>query len=1443
MNKQAVEQVVYMLQLVHNADTPEGQRKEAQEFCQRLKDSPEAMRHGIELASMVSASSGLPPQAQHFGLQLIEHAIRHHWRRNTSSKGKSLSAGGMLETDDMLQLRDQMWRLIFEACEQGTAAYIKEKLVSVMVQLIIRLWPSIQWCNLSNQLMQLYVSSSTTSSAHREMALSIWRTLGEEMFVYDRDAMATVRKTDLINGIVGALLPKSVVVELYPTGYRMSGDVRDDIGNGNSNGKKAAPLPIVLEAGNEDGWLLRWAAHTSDGAVNEQVLVALVDTIGVFMDWVPVKALSTTQVVPRLASLLQTSSSDTVRLRVATALEVISRRIAVIGEERDMVVLEFAQSYDGAVMMAMGDAYRSTLAPANEDAWVDSADALALAKSVSQICSNLAALQWARKKLEINVLPHPERLLELLMALCKDKRYTVASVALGGWSAIIKHSTLSRAPAVAATFSTLTEHATTALFGVCRSAHLLSEAISKGAQADASNAIGIDEDEADLFESLTELRTFLTSELRTRLLAIVRGMCDLDPAGFVGWILPSLVPVFSSEQQQQQSSYVGHVSVIEAAFMTVDAILSTLDDAEQHALAEGDDDVVATIRKARAPCYELGRRVVSFETTSTQLTTRQLNTLPSFSFLLRRSAVESSEEARELLFLVLQKCAGYLGPPTTQQQQKEGGDGDVRETRNVARRATAAMVRLAVAIPDSLMLIYHDLSQLVQSRMADPGIAGTIKSHLGEFQLALVSGATTAVGLAERKELARPIIRPLIDSLGEFSSALQSPESFMTMLLGLPALDQAYAHSNSGGGEGGGVLPADAKKTLDSARGARNRLSHILTTLHIYLNRTLSSGQHLASSLWSDYVGDLVPTILLLVRCIHSLWNPAHWQHLPWQSAQARRSLFGLLEISNAERLSIIGVANSNSSNGDNHNQQQDDGPKRNGGSSNQEHRLDLETRAIYHTLCVFREYAYKCLGKCARLPEMFDPVSAAIPDLSAQFANCLFADAESMSARHWRILLTDVVRPVLDSVGNWPGLNTMEAATTLPLPLSSSASASASLPQSHNMALVAGFVPAWLTPLFSFCSRRLKTEWRDLLARGAVLSSKEDIAAVALGKLQQQQQNVLLAVSDSVSIDDDIVHEKMLRDWTRSWSQLVSDLVADIAEWVPEASQIEHELINSSQISNGSGSSSSTGGAIGEGSRNRAIGSFILNSGAIFGKTLETALEALQYKDTQAATRVVAALARIVPSLVVVALMPMYMAPTQQHAAIVNAYVGRLDGSLVKPNDDAAAATSMMQCSSLFTWLATDLVDVLVGVLRDSALIDLQSQTLGLLGDMVYFSASISSRMPRPWMFRNSSGSAGSDEQQSVVDYIHDPSAARKIDAVGDPGMVLRKAMHRTMYPALQASGIGLDDIEHSFTQLTGSATCDSKHRRAIIKVALQPMLAVEKSQLFGDKEAKINN
>ncbi|KAI7826245.1 hypothetical protein BX661DRAFT_31723 [Kickxella alabastrina] len=250
----------------------------------------------------------------------------------------------------------------------------------------------------------------------------------------------------------------------------------------------------------------------------------------------------------------------------------------------------------------------------------------------------------------------------------------------------------------------------------------------------------------------------------------------------------------------------------------------------------------------------------------------------------------AGDEPRALLLTVLQKCVSHL--------KFNPAIGDVRELRAVARRSTATLVRLAVAIPNSLMLIYSDLSQLVQSRLADARVAGTVKGYLSEFQLALVAGASCS--LPQRKEFARPIVQPIIDTLREFTPAMQSPADFVSFL-GLPVLDQACA------------AQAFRRRTpgAGAARDRRNRLSHVLATLQICLQRTLghAAGGLSLAGVWSDYVEDLAPALLLLVRCLHALWNPAHWRPMPWQSAQAQSALFGVLEMSTAERQIIVSGA------------------------------------------------------------------------------------------------------------------------------------------------------------------------------------------------------------------------------------------------------------------------------------------------------------------------------------------------------------------------------------------------------------------------------------------------------------------------------------------------------------------------------------------------------
>ncbi|KAI8323568.1 ARM repeat-containing protein [Martensiomyces pterosporus] len=1317
MDNSAIQRVAQALDLIYGTDTPFEQRKEAERVCEQLKEERDAPMYGIHLAS---AQSGLSPMARHYGLQLIEHALRHRW----SGSAHSLGSGKKLTMDDGAQLRERLWELIINSCQAGSGEpqYIREKLVSVMVMLIIRMWPSRRWTDLSTQLMQLY----GMSSSHQE---------------------------ELTNGIVGALLPKSVVSELYPNGYRMTTDMGPITQVSTGKGSKKA-MVILLEPGNEDGWLLRWAMHASEVAQrmvaqgsqasdqDEALLVMLLNTISTFMDWAPVKALVVIQIVQRVANVLRVPS-DLVRQHAASCLEIISRRNSAVGEDRDIILLQFAQENSGAVVAAMMQAYATTLPSAVDDMWQDSADALAVAKSLAQVCVSLVTLHWARKKCGENVLPNPGLLLELLMALSKDARYTVASLALMCWSTIIKHDTLCKVPVVISAFSTLTEHTTTSLFNVCRSAHLISEAMHGAQGID----MGINEDEVEQFDSLAELRTFLSSEIRNRLLGIVRGTCNIDPTGFIGWILPSLLPVFEQPLTDASGNRdIGQVSIVEAAFMIVDTILSTLDDYEQHALEESDMDAQTQVQAARVPCYQLCRQVVGFACDDPQLITRQLQTLPSFSFLLRPAAMDS-DEARNLLFKVLQKCTSFLKFPLDAPR--------VRELRQVARRATATLVRIATAIPDSLMLIYPDLAQLVQSSIADAEVADTVKCYLSEFQLTLIAGATCSV--PQRKELAVPIVQPITETLREFAPAFQSVQDFVSFL-GLPTLDQAHAIGGSS------AILGDAKAALEAARRNRHRLTHILSTLQICLNRTLDghhhSGQNLAA-VWGDYAGDLVPPILLLIRCLHALWNPAHWEHLPWHSAQAKNGLFGLLEMSHAERSSIIGVSGQKDSADASNEQHQQQGLGR------QDAQLSIEQRGIQYTLTTLRDNAYRCLGRLAHLPELLD--SRAIPDLANNFAGCLFADAPSMAPRHWQILLSNVVRPMLETVGNWPGR-------------------SAAMQQEQCVAAIAGFVPVWLGPLLSFTTERLDSEWHDLMVRGAVLTSKEDIAALALGGGSHAAE-----AGAGEAVDDDIVREKMLRDWTRAWSQTLGDLLSTISLWFPEASQIEHELMNSSRINVGTAATGDSGSRTraGSGNNNSALGAFILGSADIFAGLLTSSLHVLQYKDTQAAKRMLSSLSPIAPSLAMVSLMPMYLPPTPAHASILQTYTSRLQKSLTKSSADA--------CSSVFTWLSTDLVAALTAVLCDTHLIDLQDPALVLLGDLVFYSASIATRMPTHWTFRNSSGAA----DQPATATASSDGAAPAIVPVGDPGLVFRQTVLHSLAPVLQRSGIASGEAEQTIVQV----------------------------------------
>ncbi|KAJ1951507.1 karyopherin [Linderina macrospora] len=1232
-------------------------------------------------------------------------------------------------------------------------AYIKEKLVTVFVLLAVRMWPSSVWGDFNSQMMYLY----RLSAKHQELALKIWQTLGEEVFEYESDLSVGVHKGDLLIGLAGSLLPKATSTELYPHGYRVAVDNGAPASfNKTKAGKKAREIPY--EPGNEDGWLLRWAMyageiaqrmeHQGSGGNSQtdqdhgdlgELLGSVVDTIAVFMDWVPVRALVTTQMIPCIAGLLRVRSSDSVRQRAVKCLEKISRRNVPSGEYRDTILLEFASATSntgGPVVATMAQAYLSTVKPQADSQWGDTAEALAAARTIAQTAMNLVSLHWARKKVDVNVLGDGQALIELLLLLCRDPRYTVSSLAMASWTAIIGHQALSKDGAVLAAFSSLAELTTTMLFNVCRASHLVGEQIH-GGSANGEEA-GLDEDEVDQFESLADLRSFLSSEVRSRLLGILRGTCKLEPTGFVRWIVPSLLPVLSKPITGAATADVGQVSVAEAAFVTVDTILSTLDEYEQRALADGDGDAAVHVQEVRPLCYEIGGMVVGFVTDHAGLVTRQLQTLPSFGFLLRQSAIEQAPEARQLLFDVLKKCTALLRTPPSDD------NAHARELRTLSRRATGALVRIATAIPDSLMLIYGDLSQLVQSCLTDVHVSDSVKSYLAEFLLTLIAGASCS--LPQRKELAGTVIHPLVESLKEFAPALESPQELIS-LLGLPALDALIA-----GGNG-----AECKQAMDLARRNRFRLMHVLATLQICLSRTLSGDAAVSlAAVWSDYVGEMAPVMLMLVRSVHALWNQTNWIQLPWQSTMARNRLFGLLDLSTSERASLAG------------NLVGTDPSAAAAATKESQHDSDLhsvEIRAVRHTLNALRESAYKSIGSLAQLPELFDPQT--LPSIGENFAGCLFADASVIGARQWKMLLAEVVRPVCAAMGNWASRRdaTVE----------------------QNVRVVAEFSKPWLVPLLAFCAERLTSEWADIMA----------------GAGRQRAASGGDADESSGGLEEDIAAEKLLRDWTRAWSAVTADLLAAMSMWVPEASQIEDDLSSSARLTTTT-TTTTTAATDGSATTNSALGAYILRTPEAFAAVLTAALHVMQHQDTHASLRTTAALARLAPGLSITGLLQHYAPPTPAHASSVNAYVSRVHASLVDTKSGGTIVSS---------WLCRDFVAACVKVLRDPCLLDVQDSVLGMVADVLHFS-SFASHMPVHWRLLTTNAESKA------------------------PDVAFRATMVYSMLPAIQETGVVGDEIEQALEQIV--VETEAKRRRALLRLAFQPMLAIEKSRLFSKDAAK---
>ncbi|KAI4213438.1 MAG: hypothetical protein LQ351_003938 [Letrouitia transgressa] len=275
------DQVLAALKVVHDSKTPNPVRKKAEEYLQQFNSNKDAPYHGYTLAADKSSS----PIARHYGLWMLDDAIRHHW--------------GEYSLEQSTALRE--WAIsLAEMVDDGDPSFIANKIAAIWVEIAKRSWV-LDWMNMDELLVRLWGGSI----ALKNLVLSILETLSDDIFGSE-DAAAGLRETDLNKAYVQIFTPAAVLAEHFP--HRETS--------------------INVRYGGE-GWLLRLSEllelflHAKlDDQAGATCAVRGLSILKSVIGWIIPKALSTTKCFEQIFGCLA-SSHISVQFMTQAAVEVL----------------------------------------------------------------------------------------------------------------------------------------------------------------------------------------------------------------------------------------------------------------------------------------------------------------------------------------------------------------------------------------------------------------------------------------------------------------------------------------------------------------------------------------------------------------------------------------------------------------------------------------------------------------------------------------------------------------------------------------------------------------------------------------------------------------------------------------------------------------------------------------------------------------------------------------------------------------------------------------------------------------------------------------------------------------------------------------------------------------------------------------------------------------
>ncbi|KAL8735588.1 MAG: hypothetical protein Q9166_000757 [cf. Caloplaca sp. 2 TL-2023] len=258
------DQIRKALEVIHDVRSPNKLRQDASEYLEQVKSDDKVPVLGYSLA----ADHSQPAIVRHFGLSLLEHAIRHRWNEYTVEQSTAL--------------RDWELSLAQDLADQEPF-YIRNKVALIWVEIAKRSW-ALDWMDMDECLARLW----NGSLASKELVLAILEMLSEDVFGHE-DAIAGLRSTELNRACVDIFTPMDVLVDQFPS-------------RGTSINVRYGDEGWMSRMGN----LLEWCiTQEGNDEARQACAVKIVITLRSVISWVIPKSLSTARMITRLCQCLE----------------------------------------------------------------------------------------------------------------------------------------------------------------------------------------------------------------------------------------------------------------------------------------------------------------------------------------------------------------------------------------------------------------------------------------------------------------------------------------------------------------------------------------------------------------------------------------------------------------------------------------------------------------------------------------------------------------------------------------------------------------------------------------------------------------------------------------------------------------------------------------------------------------------------------------------------------------------------------------------------------------------------------------------------------------------------------------------------------------------------------------------------------------------------------